>query len=241
MGAAMTHDRLSRLEKGTLLALGAGNAFNILLFAMGLTLSDAVSGPWLWIRALFAIIQFVAFDLTIVATVQAMRDGRRSIWARLTVGVAALAAILIALDVSTWRMPFVHAAYAVVLPLFMLHLAAVRQGLTHEVQAALLQVAHAEQEAALLRQQLTQAQQETTQAQQETTQARQAALILRQEHAQQIMTVRQQAQQALTDDAATITVAGRRYTTRQLAIVFDVSESSVRRKLAHIEEVPNAA
>lgn len=229
-----SHDRLSRLEKGTLLALGAGNAFNILLFAMGLTLSDAVSGPWLWIRALFAIIQFVAFDLTIVATVQAMRDGRRSLWAGLTVGVAAVAAILIALDVSTWRMPFVHAAYAVVLPLFMLHLAAVRQGLTHEVQAALLQVAHAEQEAALLRQQLTQ-------AQQETTQARQAALMLRQEHAQQIMTVRQEvtqaAQQQLTDDAPTIVVAGRRYTTRQLAVVFDISESSVRRKLAQIEEV----
>lgn len=228
------HDRLSSLEKGTLLALGAGNAFNILLFAMGLTLSDAVSGPWLWIRALFAIIQFVAFDLTIVSTVQAMRDGRRSLWAGLTVGVAAVAAILIALDVSTWRMPFVHAAYAVVLPLFMLHLAAVRQGLTHEVQAALLQVAHAEQEAALLRQQLTQ-------AQQETTQARQAALMLRQEHAQQIMTVRQEvtqaAQQQLTDDAPTIVVAGRRYTTRQLAVVFDISESSVRRKLAHIEEV----
>ncbi len=228
------HDRLSSLEKGTLLALGAGNAFNILLFAMGLTLSDAVSGPWLWIRALFAIIQFVAFDLTIVATVQAMRDGRRSLWAGLTVGVAAVAAILIALDVSTWRMPFVHAAYAVVLPLFMLHLAAVRQGLTHEVQAALLQVAHAEQEAALLRQQLTQ-------AQQETTQARQAALMLRQEHAQQIMTVRQEvtqaAQQQLTDDAPTIVVAGRRYTTRQLAVVFDISESSVRRKLAQIEEV----
>ncbi len=229
-----SHDRLSRLEKGTLLALGAGNAFNILLFAMGLTLSDAVSGPWLWIRALFAIIQFVAFDLTIVSTVQAMRDGRRSLWAGLTVGVAAVAAILIALDVSTWRMPFVHAAYAVVLPLFMLHLAAVRQGLTHEVQAALLQVAHAEQEAALLRQQLTQ-------AQQETTQARQAALMLRQEHAQQIMTVRQEvtqaAQQQLTDDAPTIVVAGRRYTTRQLAVVFDISESSVRRKLAQIEEV----
>lgn len=231
MGAAMTHDRLSRLEKGTLLALGAGNAFNILLFAMGLTLSDAVSGPWLWIRALFAIIQFVAFDLTIVATVQAMRDGRRSLWAGLTVGVAAVAAILIALDVSTWRMPFVHAAYAVVLPLFMLHLAAVRQGVAHEVQAALLQVTHAEQEVAALRQQLTQ-------AQQETTQARQAALMLRQEHAQQIMTVRQEVAQAqLTDDAPTIVVAGRRYTTRQLAVVFDISESSVRRKLAHIEEV----
>ena len=238
MGAAMMHDRLSRLEKSTLLALGAGNAFNILLFAMGLTLSDATGGPWLWVRGAFAVIQFVAFDLTVVATVQAMRDGRRSRWAGLTVAVAALAAILIALDVSTWRMPFVHAAYAVVLPLFMLHLAAVRQGVTHELQGVARRASAAEQEVAELRQALTQ-------RQQEVAQARQALLLLRQEYDQQIITLRQQqahaAQQALTDDAATITVAGRRYTTRQLAIVFDVSESSVRRKLAQIEEVPNDA
>ena len=238
MGAAMMHDRLSRLEKSTLLALGAGNAFNILLFAMGLTLSDATGGPWLWVRGAFAVIQFVAFDLTVVATVQAMRDGRRSRWAGLTVAVAALAAILIALDVSTWRMPFVHAAYAVVLPLFMLHLAAVRQGVTHELQGVARRASAAEQEVAELRQALTQ-------RQQEVAQARQALLLLRQEYDQQIITLRQQqahaAQQALTDDATTITVAGRRYTTRQIATIFEISESSVRRKLAQIEEVPNDA
>ena len=150
-GSTWGHDRLSRLEKSTLLALGAGNAFNILLFAMGLTLSDATGGPWLWVRGAFAVIQFVAFDLTVVATVQAMRDGRRSRWAGLTVAVAALAAILIALDVSTWRMPFVHAAYAVVLPLFMLHLAAVRQGVTHELQGVARRASAAEQEVAELR------------------------------------------------------------------------------------------
>ena len=235
MGAAMMHDRLSRLEKGTLLALGAGNAFNILLFAMGLTLSDATGGPWLWVRGAFAVVQFVAFDLTVVATVQAMRDGRRSRWAGLTVAVAALAAILIALDVSTWRMPFVHAAYAVVLPLFMLHLAAVRQGVTHELQGVARRASAAEQEVAELRQALINRQQEVAQAQQ-------MALLLRQEYEQQIVTLRQQlthtAQQALTDDATTITVAGRRYTTRQIATIFEISESSVRRKLAQIEELP---
>ena len=231
----MMHDRLSRLEKSTLLALGAGNAFNILLFAMGLTLSDATGGLWLWVRGAFAVVQFVAFDLTVVATVQAMRDGRRSRWAGLTVAVAALAAILIALDVSTWRMPFVHAAYAVVLPLFMLHLAAVRQGVTHELQGVARRASAAEQEVAELRQALINRQQEVAQAQQ-------MALRLRQEHDQQIITLRQQlthaAHQALTDDATTITVAGRRYTTRQIATIFEISESSVRRKLAQIEELP---
>ena len=81
-----------------------------------------------------------------------------------------------------------------------------------------------------------------TQRQQEVAQARQALLLLRQEYDQQIITLRQQlthtAQQALTDDATTITVAGRRYTTRQIATIFEISESSVRRKLAQIEELP---
>lgn len=80
------------------------------------------------------------------------------------------------------------------------------------------------------------------QRQQEVAQAQQMALRLRQEYDQQIVTLRQQlthtAQQALTDDATTITVAGRRYTTRQIATIFEISESSVRRKLAQIEELP---
>ena len=116
-------DTLTRLEKAALVTLAAGNAFNILLFAMGATLADARVGWWLLIRAVFAVVQFVAFDLTIVTTVQAMRDGRRSKWGGATVFVAALAAVAIGVDVSTWRMPFLHAAYAVVLPLFMMHLA----------------------------------------------------------------------------------------------------------------------
>lgn len=115
-------DKLSRLEKTTLASLGAGNAFNILLFAMGATLSDATDGGWLWVRGLFAVVQFVAFDLTIVTTVQAMRDGRRSKWGGATVVMASLAAVLIAIDVSTYPLPPAHAAYAIVLPLFMMHL-----------------------------------------------------------------------------------------------------------------------
>lgn len=120
----MQSDKLTHLEKWTLASLGAGNAFNILLFAMGATLADASASYWIYLRALFAVVQFVAFDLTIITTVQAMRDGRRSWWAGATVFVASLAAVLISIDVSTYRLPFVHAAYAIVLPLFMLHVAA---------------------------------------------------------------------------------------------------------------------
>jgi len=118
-------DKLTTAEKIALASLGAGNAFNILLFAMGATLNDATAGAWLYIRVVFAVVQFIAFDLTIITTVQAMRDGRRSYWAGLTVTVASLCAVAIAIDVSTYRMPFMHAAYALVLPLFMMHIASV--------------------------------------------------------------------------------------------------------------------
>jgi hypothetical protein len=128
----VTLDKLSVLEKAALVTLAAGNAFNILLFAMGATLQDATTGAWLVARLVFAVVQFVAFDLTIIATVQAMRDGRRGRWAGATVFVAALAAALIGLDVSTVRLPFLHAAYAVVLPLFMMHLATERQPSVNE-------------------------------------------------------------------------------------------------------------
>ena len=121
-------DNLTTYEKIALASLGAGNAFNILLFAMGATLADAHEGTWLYIRGLFAVIQFIAFDLTVIVTVQAMRDGRRSRWAGATVLVASVAAVLIAVDVSTYSLPPMHAAYAVVLPLFMMHVASVRGG-----------------------------------------------------------------------------------------------------------------
>ncbi len=97
----------------------------------------------------------------------------------------------------------------------------------HDAQTAQLRQAaqHTDDERHMLRQQLQELRQQLTQAQQETTQARQAALMVR-----QLLT--QMQQKALTDDAPTIAVAGRRYTTRELASTFGVSEATVRRRLA---------
>jgi len=140
-------DKLTKLEKVALISLGAGSAFNILLFAMGMTLDEAKSGPWYIIRGVFAVVWFIAFDLTTIATVQAMRDGRRSGWAGATVACSALAAALIGLDVSIIRLPALHAANAIVLPLFMLHLASPRRTGTsdapHITQAVQVNVAPA--------------------------------------------------------------------------------------------------
>lgn len=123
----MITDHLNRWEKAALFTTGAGGAYNILLYQLGYSLADAVPGhAWLFgSRVLFALISFVGFDLTLVVTVRAMREGRRSVWAWATVGLAALAAAGIALDVShVLPAPVLHAAPVLVLAAFMLHLAA---------------------------------------------------------------------------------------------------------------------
>lgn len=120
------NDKLNGWEKAALFTTGAGGAYNILLYQLGYTLADAAPGNW-WLfgsRVLFALVSFVGFDLTLVVTVRAMREGRRSVWAWLTVAAAALAAAGIALDVSeVLPAPVLHAAPVLVLAAFMLHLA----------------------------------------------------------------------------------------------------------------------
>ena len=132
-GPAVDHhaDPLTAWEKAALFTTGAGGAYNILLYQLGFSLADAVSGagPLWWSRVLFGLVSFVGFDLTLVVTVMAMRAGRRSAWAWVTVSAAALAAAGIALDVSAvWAQPWLHAAPVVVLACFMLHVAAPRAG-----------------------------------------------------------------------------------------------------------------
>lgn len=121
------NDKLNGWEKAAIFTTGAGGAFNILLYQLGYTLDDATpANPWLWgARVFFAVVSFIGFDLTLGVTVMAMRGGRRSIWAALTVIVAVLSAGGIALDVSeVWLQPWMHAAPVIVLGAFLLHLAA---------------------------------------------------------------------------------------------------------------------
>jgi len=116
-------DKMTRLEKIALTSAVSGAVFNVFLFGVGATLADAESGVLLVIRALAAVVQAAAFDLVAIATVMGMRHGRRSVWSFLTAAAAALVSALIALDVAgVWAQPWLHAANALIVLAFTLHL-----------------------------------------------------------------------------------------------------------------------
>lgn len=132
----MQTDKLNGWEKAALFTVGSASAFNVLLWALGYRLADALpAGTALGVlRVLFAIVSFVGLDLTITVTVMAQRDGRRSAWAWLTATAAMLAAGGMGLEVAgvvVW--PWLHAAPVAVLFAFMHHLAAPR--VAHKAEA----------------------------------------------------------------------------------------------------------
>lgn len=137
----MTTDKLTSLEKLTLALLGAGNAFNVLMFGLGLTLEQvtpAAGALWGW-RVVFTWFNFLAFDLAAVVTIMSFRDGRRGFWAELAAVVAMLAGILIAIEVAypNAGMDWLHAAPIVVLYCFGRHLATPRQRAKNEAPRGL--------------------------------------------------------------------------------------------------------
>ena len=118
-------DTLTAWEKAALITTGAASAYNVLLWALGATLTDAAPGltPLGVARVAFAVLSFVSFDLVVIVTVQAMRAGRRGLWSEASAAAAAFAAALVALEVAgvvAWL--WLHAAPAVVLYAFMRHL-----------------------------------------------------------------------------------------------------------------------
>lgn len=116
-------EHMSRLEKIALTSAVSGAVFNVFLFGIGATLATASSGPLFYVRALAAVLQAAAFDLVAIATVMGMRAGRRSAWSLLTALTAALVSMLIALDVAgVWAQPWLHAANALIVLTFTLHL-----------------------------------------------------------------------------------------------------------------------
>lgn len=88
-----------------------------------------VSSVLTWANVVIAIAAGLAFDLVVVTTVMARRDGRRSGWGVATGAAAALASALIALDVyGGWTPgPYLHIAYPVVVFLFSMHLSSPRE------------------------------------------------------------------------------------------------------------------
>jgi hypothetical protein len=226
-------DKLNGWEKAALFTVGSASAFNVLLWALGYGLSDAAPGLTALgvLRVVFAIVSFVGLDLTIVVTVMAMRDGRRSRWAWLTATAAMLVAGGMGLEVArvvTW--PALHAAPVMVLFVFMNHLAAPRvahraETLAHDLAQARHEAAQRGAEAAQARQELARVPDLLAQRDDETAQARHEAAELRQRLAQL-------AQRALTDDAERVTIGAQPVSLRRLAAHLDTPESTLRRKVA---------
>lgn len=109
---------ITRLEKAALITTGAAAAFKTLLWSLEASI-DSTDQYITWLRIIFAVLSFVAFDLVIVAVV--MRGWSKS--GAATVAVAAVVSALIALDVAkVWPDPALHAAPAVTLAMFAVHL-----------------------------------------------------------------------------------------------------------------------
>lgn len=105
-------------EKVALMSLGAGAAFKALLWALNAT-TDSADPTITLLRSVFAWLSFVAFDLAIGAVV--LRGW--SVSGAITIAVAALVSAALALDVSgVWVAPALHAAPALTLAAFSLHL-----------------------------------------------------------------------------------------------------------------------
>lgn len=119
---------MTKLDKVALTSAVSGAVFNVFLYGIGATLHEASSGPLFYLRVVAAILQATAFDLVAIATVSGMYHGRRSVWSMLTAVTAAGVSILISLDVAgVWAQPWLHAANALIVLVFTLHLLAPRR------------------------------------------------------------------------------------------------------------------
>lgn len=109
---------ITKLEKAALITTGAAAASKTLLWSLGASTSSTSEAIG-YLLVVFAWLSFVAFDLVIVAV--AMRGWSPS--GAITVAVAAVVSALIALHVAgVWRLDALHAAPAVTLAVFTLHL-----------------------------------------------------------------------------------------------------------------------
>lgn len=115
---------ITKLEKWALLTTGAAAAYKTLLWSLEATVNSSDT-PYIILRVLFAALSFVAFDLVIGAVV--LRGWSLSSVPALIVASAASGAI--GLQVSgVMRAPALHAAPAVILAAFGLHLMWSRAG-----------------------------------------------------------------------------------------------------------------
>lgn len=109
---------ITKLEKSALITTGAAAAFKTLLWSLEANV-DSTDPNIVWLRIVFAALSFVAFDLVIAAVV--FRGW--SISGAVALLVAAGVSAAIALDVArVYPMPALHAAPALTLAAFGIHL-----------------------------------------------------------------------------------------------------------------------
>lgn len=109
---------ITRLEKAALFTVGAAAAYKTLLWSLEASVTSS-GDAFLWLRIIFAALSFIAFDLVIGAVVF-----RGWSWSgALALIVAAAVSAAIGLDVArVYTMPALHAAPALTLAAFGIHL-----------------------------------------------------------------------------------------------------------------------
>lgn len=206
-------DKMNKLEKLALTSAVSGAVFNVFLYGIGKTLDTASAGPLFYVRVIAAILQAAAFDLVAIATVMGMRQGRRGRWSMATAVASAGVSAAIALDVAgVLAMPWLHAANALIVLAFTLHLLTPRKsGRTRQLRAT-------------VRRLCVTVRQERATADQLAVQLRQAL-----EHVRRL-----EAQPRQQTTIEILNVSGRELSVRQLARALDVPESTLRRKVAQL-------
>lgn len=212
----MNHTKMTWLEKIALSSAVSGAVFNVFLYGIGATLATAHDGPLFYARILAAILQAAAFDLVAIATVMGRQHGRWNNWSWVTAIASALVSALIALDVAgVLAQPWLHAANALIVLAFTLHLLAPPRAVPEP---------RARQLRRLVRRLCAEVRRERTTSDGLARQLRQAHEELkarpRQLEAQEV-----------------IIISERQYSLRQIAQITDTPLTTLRRKVAQIEEV----
>lgn len=210
-------DKMTRLDKIALTSAVSGAVFNVFLFGIGATLAEAVQGsPLFYWRVIAAILQAAAFDLVAIATVSGMYRGKRSAWSMLTAVTAAGVSILIALDVAgVWSQPWLHAANALIVLVFTLHLLAPRTS------------SRANQLRATVRRLCATVRHERATTDQLAVQLRQAL--------EQVRQLEQRPRQIERQEV--IVIGEKQYSLRQLSATLDIPATTLRRRLTVESEV----
>ena len=207
-------DKMTRLEKVAITSAVSGAVFNVFLFGIGATLATATNGPLLYVRVGAAILQAAAFDLVAIATVMGMRNGRRSRWSMATAIASALVSAAIALDVAgVMAMPWLHAANALIVLAFTMHLLAPpKEGRAPQLRRLVRRLC------AILRR--------------ERATADQLAAQLRQMH-ERVRYLESQPRQIEPQEV--IVIGERPFSARHIAKITDTPLTTLRRQLAQIE------